>query len=227
LGNRGSLVEIATLIAVAHFYQEPLVRLIASHSEEAFTLALFAFVLLVASTAQLIGLSEAVGAFLAGLVLGGTTLKERAAHTLLPFQTLFAALFFGLLFFAAFLSVVAALEVLVTAAVDSWHWSRPRAALIFCAGSLVAGTISMVSLDYITTSDLFWGSTMQPIGSAMALIGLAWIVGRRKSLEAVNEGNDGSPIGKWWYYWIKYVIPSGILVILALGLPDLFGAFFG
>ncbi len=89
-----AVLFIATLIAVAHFYQEPLVRLIASHSEEAFTLALFAFVLLVASTAQLIGLSEAVGAFLAGLVLGGTTLKERAAHTLLPFQTLFAALFF-------------------------------------------------------------------------------------------------------------------------------------
>ena len=99
--------------------------------------------------------------------------------------------------------------------------------MIFCVGSLFAGTISMVSLDYITTSDLFWGSTMQPIGSAMALIGLAWIVGRRKSLEAANEGNDGIPIGKWWYYWIKYVVPAGIFVILVLGLPDLFGAFFG
>ena len=188
-----------------------------------------------------IGIGETLAAVLAGLVIVpaavafGIELDSGPPLTFITVPTifaqmgagsLFAAMFFGLLFFAAFLSVVAALEVLVTAAVDGWHWSRPRAALIFCAGSLVAGTISMVSLDYITTSDLFWGSTMQPIGSAMALIGLAWIVGRGKSLQAVNEGNDGSPIGKWWYYWIKYVVPAGIIVILALGLPDLFGAFF-
>ena len=194
------------------------------------------------TAALFIGIGETLAAVLAGLVIVpaavafGIELNSGPPLTFITVPaifarmgagSLFAAMFFGLLFFAAFLSVVAALEVLVTAAVDSWHWSRPRAALIFCAGSLVAGTISMVSLDYITTSDLFWGSTMQPIGSAMALIGLAWIVGRRKSLQAVNEGNDGSPIGKWWYYWIKYVVPAGILVILALGLPDLFGAFFG
>ena len=189
-----------------------------------------------------IGIGETLAAVLAGLVIVpaavafGIELDSGPSLTFITVPTifaqmgagsLFAAMFFGLLFFAAFLSVVAALEVLVTAAVDGWHWSRTRAALIFCAGSLFAGMISMVSLDYILTSDLFWGSTMQPIGSAMALIGLAWIVGRGKSLKAVNEGNHGSQIGKWWYYWIKYVIPAGILVILALGLPDLFGAFFG
>ena len=89
-----SLVYLGTLIVLARRYQGALTRLIASRSDEAFLLALFAFVLLVASTAALIGLSDALGAFLAGLVLGSTTLKERAAHTLLPFQTLFAALFF-------------------------------------------------------------------------------------------------------------------------------------
>lgn len=85
---------IVALFVVARRYQDQLVRLIASHSEEAFTLALFAFVLLVSSIANIMWLSEAVGAFLAGLVIGSTHLKERAASTLLPFQTLFAALFF-------------------------------------------------------------------------------------------------------------------------------------
>ena len=85
---------IVFLVVTAQRYQEPLARLIASQSQEAFTLALFAFVVFVAATAALIGLSEAVGAFLAGMVIGSTELKERAASTLLPFQTLFAALFF-------------------------------------------------------------------------------------------------------------------------------------
>ena len=86
---------IAALIMLARSFHEPLARLIASRSEEAFTLALFAFVLLVASVGMAAGLSAPVGAFLAGLVIGSTAdLKERAAATLLPFQTLFAALFF-------------------------------------------------------------------------------------------------------------------------------------
>jgi CPA2 family monovalent cation:H+ antiporter-2 len=89
-----AFVFIGLLAVLARRYQEPLTRLIASHSEEAFTLALFAFVLFVASTAALIDLSAEIGAFLAGLVIGSTRLKERAARTLLPFQTLFAALFF-------------------------------------------------------------------------------------------------------------------------------------
>ena len=59
---------------------------------------------------------------------------------------------------------------------------------------------------------------------ARALFELAY---EGKALDAVNEGNEGRPIGKLWYYWIKYVVPAGIVIILALGLDDLFGAFFG
>ena len=112
-------------------------------------------------------------------------------------------------------------------AVDTFHWPRVRTAAAMCAGALLAGIVSMKSIDYILTSDLFWGSTMQPLGSALTLVGLAWIVKLRKTLDAVNEGNTGRPVGPLWYYWIKYVVPVGIIVILALGLDDLFGAFSG
>jgi len=90
-----ALLFVAALIVLARRFQKPLSRLLAHRSEEAFTLVLVSFVLLVASAAGSVGgLSEAVGAFLAGLVIGRTDLKERASATLLPFQTLFAALFF-------------------------------------------------------------------------------------------------------------------------------------
>ena len=85
---------VLLLVLLARRFQAPLEQLISHRSEEVFTLVLIAFVLLVASSAIVAGLSEAIGAFLAGLVIGSTRLKERAARTLLPFQTLFAALFF-------------------------------------------------------------------------------------------------------------------------------------
>ncbi len=85
---------IGVLGASAMFFQGPIASLLRARSEESFTLVLVAFVLTVACAALWMGLSEAVGAFLAGLVVGSTPLKERASSTLRPFQTLFAALFF-------------------------------------------------------------------------------------------------------------------------------------
>jgi NSS family neurotransmitter:Na+ symporter len=189
-----------------------------------------------------IGVGETLAAILAGLVIVpaavsfGIELNSGPPLTFVTVPTIFAqmaggsvfaAMFFGLLFFAAFLSAVAAFEVLVTAAVDTFHWPRVSTAAVVCVGALLAGIVSMRSLDYILKSDLFWGSTMQPLGSALTLVGLAWIVKLRKTLDAVNEGNTGRPVGPLWYYWIKYVVPVGIIVILALGLDDLFAAFGG
>ncbi len=194
------------------------------------------------TSAIVVGLGETAAAVLAGLVIVpaavvfGLDLESGPPLTFIAVPSIFAqmqagsffgALFFGLLFFVAFLSVVAAIEVLVTSAVDVFGWNRRKATVVFCSTTLVAGTVAMVSLDYMLKSDLFWGSTMQPVGSALSLIALAWIVGLGKALDAVNEGNQGRPVGKLWYYWIKYVIPSGIVIILAVGLRDLFGAFSG
>jgi CPA2 family monovalent cation:H+ antiporter-2 len=85
---------VVVLLAAAFWMRGGIAALLGSRSQESFTLVLVAFVLMVASGAMLAGLSEAIGAFLAGLAVGGTPLKERAAHTLTPLQTLFAALFF-------------------------------------------------------------------------------------------------------------------------------------
>jgi CPA2 family monovalent cation:H+ antiporter-2 len=85
---------VGLLVVLTWRFQGPLERLLAGRSDEGFTLLLLSFVLLVASSAVGVGLSEAVGAFLAGIVIGSTRLKERASRTLHPFQTLFAALFF-------------------------------------------------------------------------------------------------------------------------------------
>ncbi len=194
------------------------------------------------TTALTIGVGETLAAVLAGFVIipaavafglelnSGPPLTFITAPSIfaqIPAGALFAAAFFGLLFFAAFLSDVAAFEVLTAALVDELGWSRRRAVPLLCAAGLLLGTVAMTSLDYILNSDLFWGSTMQPVGSALALIALAWVVGLGRALEEANRGNEARPLGRLWFYWIKYVIPLGIGTIIALGLRDLFAAFGG
>ncbi len=184
-----------------------------------------------------VGIGETLAAILAGFVIIpaafalGLELNSGPSLTFItvpsifaqiPAGALFATLFFGLLFFAAFLSDVAAIEVLVAGVVDELGWERNKSIMMFCGAVLLLGIVPMLSLDYILKSDLFWGSTMQPVGSVIALLALAWVVGLGKALEEVNRGNAGRPVGRLWFYWIKYVVPLGIGLILALGLRDLF-----
>ncbi len=71
-------------------------------SRELFTLSVLALALGIAvGSAQLFGVSIALGAFLAGVVLNGTELSHKAATDSLPLQDAFAVLFFfsiGMLF---------------------------------------------------------------------------------------------------------------------------------
>jgi NSS family neurotransmitter:Na+ symporter len=139
----------------------------------------------------------------------------------------FAALFFGCLFFAAFLSAVAGLEVIVAMLVDEFRVSRRKAVLGLCGIELLLAIPAMRSVDWILKSDLFWGSTMQPVGSVLALVALAWVVGKGRALEEVRRGAQGRGFGTLWFYWIRYVVPVGIVVILVLGLKDVFATFLG
>ena len=187
-----------------------------------------------------IGIGETLAALLAGFVIlpaavalglelaSGpplTFITAPAIFARIPAGPLFATLFFGLLFFAAFLSDVAGFEVLVAGVCDERGWRRRTAVLVFCGAALLLGVIPMLSLDYILKSDLLWGSTMQPLGSAFALLGLGWVVARGRTLAEINRGGKGRPVGRLWLFWIRYVVPAGIAVILLLGLRDLFRGF--
>jgi NSS family neurotransmitter:Na+ symporter len=191
-------------------------------------------------SAVTIGVGETLASVLAGFVIlpaavalgievgSGPPLTFVTAPSIfahVPSGAIFATLFFGLLFFAAFLSAVAGFEVLVAGMADEHGWDRKVAVSVFCGAALLLAIVPMQSLDYILKSDLFWGSTMQPVGSALALIGLAWVVGLGRALEEANKGVTGPPIGRFWFYWIKYVVPIGIGVILVFGLRDVFRTF--
>jgi NSS family neurotransmitter:Na+ symporter len=134
----------------------------------------------------------------------------------MPGGSLAGGLFFSAFFVAAFLSAVAAMEVLVDGARHYFGWSRGRAVAVLAAVDFLAAFPSMASSSLLMWNDRVWGSTMQPVGSALTLVALGWFVGRGRALPEVNQGSSVR-IGSFWIFWIRWVVPAAIVVILLYG----------
>ena len=95
-----TLAKVVAFVAVMLIGGKRLVpwllqRVARTHSRELFTLGVLAIALGIAyASASLFGVSLALGAFFAGVVLNESELSHRAASDILPFQDAFAVLFF-------------------------------------------------------------------------------------------------------------------------------------
>ncbi len=134
----------------------------------------------------------------------------------MPGGAIVGGIFFGALFLAAFLSAVAAMEVLVDGVAHYFGWRRGKALAILVVLQLLVALPSMHSMRFLVWNDLVWGSTMQPVGSALTLVALGWFVSRGNTLVEINRGSSIA-IGPFWIFWIRGVIPAAILVILVSG----------
>jgi CPA2 family monovalent cation:H+ antiporter-2 len=107
-----ALAKVAVMVALTFFLGDRLIpwlldRAAGTRSRELFTLTVLVVALGIAvGSVQLFGVSMALGAFLAGMVVGRTEFSLRAASEVLPMRDAFAVLFFvsvGILFDPRFL----------------------------------------------------------------------------------------------------------------------------
>ncbi len=141
-----------------------------------------------------------------------------AACAAMPGGMVFAFVFFVGLGCVAFLSGVAAVEVLVGSLTETVGWPRRRTAWILCGGLVIVGLPATLSVDYLFQSDLIWGSTMQPAGSVVALAALTWGLGRKGALDQFSD-DDGN-IPRWtslWFFWVRFVVPLAVITALVSG----------
>lgn len=90
-----ALVALAVVLAVGHWLLRPFMREIArARLAELFTLTVLLVVLAAAWVTQAVGLSLALGAFLAGLMLAETEFRHRVESDIRPFRDLLLGLFF-------------------------------------------------------------------------------------------------------------------------------------
>ncbi len=126
-----ALAFLVLMFSVARWGRRVVGRLLSTRDDELLTVCFVGFAILVAGVAANLGVSEAIGAFLAGQVVAGTVVAQRVEHLVLPIRDLLAAIFF----FAFGLSVdPAALgDVAVPVAV---------AVVVTILGNLVAGIVA-------------------------------------------------------------------------------------
>ena len=85
---------IALSLAASRWLRRPIDRLLDWLPREFFLLAAFAFLVGMAALAQWLGVSEAIGALMAGIVLAETRAREELEERFFSFRDIFAALFF-------------------------------------------------------------------------------------------------------------------------------------
>jgi CPA2 family monovalent cation:H+ antiporter-2 len=81
-------------LAATRWLTDPIDRFLDRLSLEFFLLAVFGFLIGTAAIADELGLSEAIGALMAGIVLSETTVREQIEERFFSFRDVFAALFF-------------------------------------------------------------------------------------------------------------------------------------
>lgn len=185
--------------------------------------------------------ATAFGDTLAGLLAGLAILPAAMAYGLevtsgpgLLFATLpqlFAAipggrvlgpLFFLALFGAAWLSAIAAFEVLVAGLTDNTSLTRRRAVWILGGVILLAAIPPMINMTIFVPWDLTFGSGMQTLGALLVAVTMGWCLSRERALAALG----GGPHHHFLRLWIRWVIPGALLAVgIWWVLQDLLGKF--
>lgn len=127
----------------------------------------------------------------------------------MPLGWLFAIFFYAALFGAAYLSAVAAFEVMIAGVVDNSKLNRKQATWIMCGVGFLFAIPPMINMKIFGPWDLFWGSGMQTLGSVLAIIAMVWFVKRAEALKSLGEGL-GKPFPVWLYWWMRVVAPAAV-----------------
>jgi len=132
----------------------------------------------------------------------------------MPGGWIVGSLFLFALSMMAFLSLVAALEVVVSSFQDIPKLKDHRVKIIFCVGIVLAfiALPSALNNDLIGILDLIFGSGMMVLGSALAVIGLTWGLGKKTAL--IQIFGNTSKWGSVFYFWIRWVVPLALIAVL-------------
>ena len=131
---------------------------------------------------------------------------------MIPAGWLFGLIFFLGLFGAAYLSDVAAFEVLVGGLVDNTRLNRKKAVLLICSIVLVLAIPPLINFKLFVPWDLTFGSGMQTLGALLAVITTVWCIKRSEALKELSQGT-GKSFPLFLYWWMRIVIPIAILFV--------------
>ncbi|MGI9626039.1 MAG: sodium-dependent transporter [Longimicrobiales bacterium] len=136
----------------------------------------------------------------------------------IPLGSLWGMLFFVALGGAAFLSGVAALEVLIAGVTDNTKLDRGRATWGVIALVLLLSIPPMTNMTLFARWDLLFGSGLQTLGAFTAAVAAGWFLSR----DVLTAAMGGGARGRFWAGWVQWVIPASMLAVGLWWVADAF-----
>jgi NSS family neurotransmitter:Na+ symporter len=130
----------------------------------------------------------------------------------LGFGQVFMLLFFVALSFAAFTSLIAQVEVMVRAIVDT-GMNRVRATTIVGIATFVLGMPSAISMNVLNNQDWVWGVALMLAGLFFCVSAIPYGVKRFRE-EQLNHADSNIRIGAWWDIVIRFLAPVQMTFLL-------------
>ena len=146
------------------------------------------------------------------------------------------SLFFLFMTFAAFSTVLAVFENIVSCVSELTGWERKKTCLVCCIGifllslpcllgyNLWSSVLPIAGHDILDSEDFMVSNVMLPLGSALFVLfctcryGWGW----KKFMAEANEGT-GLKVAQWMRPYMTYVLPVIVFVIFIIGLVGFFG----
>lgn len=132
--------------------------------------------------------------------------------SMIPIGWVFGLIFFLGLFGAAFLSDVAAFEVLVGGVVDNTKIDRKKSVILICSVVFLVAIPPLINFKIFIPWDLTFGSGMQTLGALIAVITAVWCIRRSELLQEISKGT-GNRFPTILYWWMRVVIPIAIFFV--------------
>ncbi len=153
----------------------------------------------------------------------------------LPMGQFWGSLFFLFMTFAAYSTVLAVFENIMSCICELTGWSRQKACVICAIGIFLlsmpcvlgynvwSNVRPIAGRDILDSEDFLVSNLMLPIGSLIFILfcttryGWGW----EKFMKEANEGT-GLKVAKWMRPYMTYVLPVIVSVILVVGLINFF-----
>ena len=130
----------------------------------------------------------------------------------IPGGRFFMILFFLALVVAALSSLIAMIELGVRIFMDA-GMSRHRALMFVATGGFVLGIPSAVNLTFFSNQDAVWGIGLMVSGFFFALAVRRFGVARFRE-ELIEPADNDIPVGRWFDFAIKVLIPLEFTVLI-------------
>lgn len=133
-------------------------------------------------------------------------------YATMPGGSVFCAIFFLALFFAALSSLISMIELTTRILMDMKMPRRRALALVYVVTFLL-GIPSALSVDFLLNQDWTWGIGLMVSGALIAFAVIRYGPERFRTHHINSAGSD-IRIGKWYDYLMQYAVPAQVAILI-------------